>query len=69
MKKELVLVLILSVAALLVLSSTLGCAASAVPTQSGPPETASPQGDEEPTPTPTDLLEGVIITRTPIPTT
>lgn len=62
MKTKLLLVLILSVAALLVLFSTVGCVASA-----NPPEPASPT-DESSAPAPTGLLEEVIVTRTPEPT-
>jgi MscS family membrane protein len=83
MKKRLLLILNLSTAALLVLSFAVGGVAFAVPTQSGTPEPgltetrtpdlASPQDGTEPVdessdPTPTDVLEGVILTRTPMPT-
>ena len=67
MKTKLLLVLILSVAALLVLFSTVGCVASANPTESATPESASPT-DESSAPAPTGLLEEVIVTRTPEPT-
>ena len=62
MKKRLLLVLILSVLALLVLSPAAGGVASA-----DTPEPPSPT-DASSAPTPTDLLEGVIVTRTPEPT-
>ncbi len=82
MNKRLLLVLILSAVALLVLYSTVGGVASAHLTesgtmQSGTPEPGTPEQpspadgasvDASSTPEPTDLLEGVIMTRTPEPT-
>lgn len=84
MKKRLLLVSVLSGVALLVLPQvTVGGVVFALPTESvatepgstetRTPEPASPLGGESPTdessaPTPTDLLEGVILTRTPEPT-
>ena len=76
--------MILSLATLLVLSTVLGHptlasqGSSATPGAVNPPQAttsstpgdATPirDGDQEPTPEPTDLLEGVIVTRTPEPT-
>jgi MscS family membrane protein len=106
MKIRTLLFLIVSAVTLLVLSSTVGCAASPPPTESGATESdmtqpATPEPDptdsataeadsidpatpepgntvsttpepasaeESPTPAATDLLEGVIMTRTPEPT-
>ena len=61
------LVLILSALALLVFSFAGGGAVLANVPEQGTPGTPSPTG-VTPAPTPTDLLEGVIITRTPEPT-
>jgi MscS family membrane protein len=68
MEKKRLLVLMLSVVVLLVLFPTVGGIASA-----NTPEPSSPEGGEEPTgdapaPTPTGLLDDVIMTRTPVPT-
>jgi MscS family membrane protein len=73
MKTKPLLVLIWSILALLALFLTVGGIASASApelgiAQLGMPESTSPEGSEEPLPTPTGLLDEVIMTRTPVPT-
>jgi MscS family membrane protein len=72
-EKRQFLVLIVSLVVLLVLSPAAANNALAFQDQPATPEPAdpvqpTPEGAQEPTPEPTDLLEGVIVTRTPEPT-
>lgn len=67
-KKRLLLVLVLSVAALLVLLSTVGGVAVANAAEPGTPEPASLEGSQALVPAPTGLLEEVIVTRPAAPT-
>ncbi|HSR33700.1 MAG TPA: hypothetical protein VLY63_24300, partial [Anaerolineae bacterium] len=67
MKKRVFLILIWSVAALLQALPGLEGPVSAQSPEPASPTAASPE-DASPTPAPTDLLEGVIMTRAPEPT-